>query len=46
MIIWTYRISGKTGTILTQDPLYAEIKSKMGYLVYCTRKNTMAKYFH
>jgi hypothetical protein len=37
MVSWTYRILAKTGTIITQDPFYAEIKSKKGYPVFCTR---------
>ena len=37
MVSWTYRILAKSGTILTQDPLYAEFKSKTGYQVFCTR---------
>ena len=44
MVSWTYRILGKSGTILTQDPLYAELKSKTGYSVFCTRDKTRLRY--
>lgn len=44
MASWTYRILGKSGTILTQDYLFAELKSKSGYSVFCTRDKTRLRF--
>jgi len=37
MIIWTYTIKSDNGTIITQNPEYAEKRSRLGNIVFCKR---------
>ena len=46
MTIWKYIIKGKAGTIVTKDYNYAEMKSKLGYIVFCKRENNIFKCNH
>ena len=46
MVSWTYIIKGGAGTIITGDPFYAEMKSKLGYIVFCKRENNIYKSHH
>jgi len=38
-----YIIKGGAGTIVTQNPYYAEEKSRLGYQVFCKRESNIFK---
>jgi len=44
MNMWKYKIQSKSVTIITQNPDYAEMKSKLGNIVYCKREKNIYKY--
>jgi len=44
MIMWKYTILSDAGTIITRDPEYAEMKSKLGCRVFCKRETNFFKY--
>ena len=44
MISWKYIIKGEAGDIITKDPMFAEKKSKLGYLVFCKRESNIYKF--
>jgi hypothetical protein len=46
MIVWRYTILSDAGTILTNNPEYAERKSRLGYRVFCKRENNIFKFNH
>jgi len=46
MIVWTYKIKGDSGDIITKNFKYAEEKSKLGCLVFCKGENNIFKYRH
>jgi hypothetical protein len=44
MIVWTYTIQSTHGKTITQNPIYAEKRSKLGDLVFCKRETNFFKY--
>ena len=44
MLVWNYIIQTTCGKIITQNPEYAEKKSRLGNIVYCRREKNMYKY--
>lgn len=44
MISWIYTILGDCGLIKTQNPEYAEFKSKNGYIVFCKTVPNIIKF--
>ena len=44
MIVWKYRIYGDAGTIITRDPDFAEMKSRLGNIVFCKRESNIFSY--
>lgn len=44
MISWIYTILGDCGLIKTQNPEYAELKSKSGYIVFCKTVPNIIKF--
>ena len=46
MMVWKYRIVGNSGILTTRNTDIAENKSKLGYIVYCTRESNIYKYNH
>jgi hypothetical protein len=45
MISWIYTILGECGLIKTQNPDYAELKSKSGYIVFCKTESNINKFY-
>jgi hypothetical protein len=41
MIVWKYTIYGDAGTIITRDPDFAEMKSRLGNIVFCKRETNV-----
>jgi len=46
MMVWKYIIRSDAGVIVTQNPYYAEQRSKLGNIVFCKRENNIYKYSH
>ena len=46
MIVWKYTIQTNVGKIITRNPEIAEMKSRLGYRVFCKRENNVFKYNH
>lgn len=46
MMVWKYKIQSSTGLIITQNPEYAEMKSKLGNIVYCKGESNVYRYNH
>jgi len=44
MIVWNYAIQSDNGKIFTQDPEYAEKRSKLGDIVFCKRITNFYKF--
>ncbi len=46
MMVWKYTIQTKVGNIITRNHEIAEMKSRLGYRVFCKRENNIFKYNH
>lgn len=44
MNVWKFTIQSTNGKIITQNPAYAEKRSKLGDIVYCKRETNLFKY--
>ncbi len=44
MMVWKYTIQTNAGTIITQNPDFAEMKSKLGNIVFCKRETNIYKF--
>jgi len=41
MFVWTFTIQSRNGKTMTQNPLYAEKRSKLGDIVFCKRESNI-----
>jgi hypothetical protein len=46
MIVWKYKIVGKSAIAYTKNCEYAEKKSRLGDIVYCKREKNMYRFAH
>jgi len=46
MIVWKYTIQSDNGIIITQNPEYAEKRSRLGNIVFCKRENNFYRFNH
>jgi len=44
MVIWKYIIKTNNGQIITNNADYAEMKSKLGNVVFCKRESNIYKF--
>jgi len=44
MFVWMYTILNRNGRIVTQNPIYAEQRSKLGDIVFCKRITNKYRY--
>jgi len=46
MMVWRYIIKSEVGNIITQDPEYAEKRSRLGNIVFCKRESNAYRFNH
>ncbi len=44
MIVWKFTIQSANGKTITQNPIYAEKRSKLGDIVFCKRETNFYKH--
>ena len=44
MMVWKYTIQTSNGVIVTRNSDYAEMKSKLGDIVFCKRESNVYKF--
>ena len=44
MMNWKYTIKTNNGVIITRNPEYAEMKSRLGNIIFCKRESNIYKF--